>query len=372
MKATFLICICTIICTYSNAQSQGPFSGTSFTNVSIPGSVATWSNTSNAGKSDDMYTSFGDISGGPGSYTDYLVVTGFKFIIPLATTITGIVVEVEESDRNLLTSDYSVRLTKNNDAGTFEIGSTEKAMGNAYPATDSYQVYGSNEDLWGEIWTPENINNTSFGVAIAAQRNADGDITAGAIDHVRITVYYTFIVLPVNLISFTAVKGNNAVHLNWTTTGETNMNHYEVERSADGSSFSSLTSIPSRNFSTSSLYTFNDNSPVKAVSYYRLKMISNTGTAKYSDIISVHFNGTGTVDLYPNPLLQGQTLYINNEDKEQLIIQFFDMPGKRLSSVETTSNQVPLLLPEHMKGILFYRVANRNGEITGTGKLVLK
>ena len=371
MKATIFICIFAILCTNANSQSQGPYSGTNFTTLSITGSSATWSNTSNAGSSDDNYTTFGDISGDKGSYTDYLVVTGFNFTIPSASTITGILVEVEESDPNQFTSDYSVRIIKA--FGTSGVGSMEKAAATPYPLTDDYMSYGGTEDLWGDTWTYKDINNNNFGIAIAALRNATGGATAGQIDDIRITVFFTgFIVLPVNLISFNAVKGNNSVHLNWTTAGESNMNHYEVQRSTDGNNFSSLASIAARNLPTISSYTSNDNSPVKGVSYYRLKMISNQGTAKYSDIISVHFNGTGIVDLYPNPLISGETLYINNEDKEQLKIQFFDMTGKKLLSVETSTNQVPLSLPERWKGILIYRVANMNGEITGIGKLVIK
>src|SRR5687767_6586803 len=232
MKAIILFGMCAIVCITANSQSQGPLNGSVFTTVAIPGSSSTWSNTSNSVVSDNSYSSFGDLSGGAGSYTDYLVVSNFNFAIPDAAVISGIMIEVEDSDPNQLTSEYRVRILNGG-----IIGSYEKATGAAYPATDAYRTYGGNGDLWNDSWTPKDINNASFGIAIAAQRNAAGGVTAGEIDDIRITVYYQLLTLPVKLLSFSAIKGPGVVHLEWKTAEESNMDHYEVERSADGRNF---------------------------------------------------------------------------------------------------------------------------------------
>jgi hypothetical protein len=46
------------------------------------------------------------------------------------------------------------------------------------------------DDLWGESWTPEEINDPKFGVAIAALR---GEYGAGSayLDVVYVQVHYT-------------------------------------------------------------------------------------------------------------------------------------------------------------------------------------
>lgn len=370
MKAIILLGISAVLCTAVNAQYQGPRRGNNFVTAPISGSVSTWTNLNNASPSDDAYSSFGNLGDGAGSYsvgayTDYLVAMDFGFTIPAGATITGILVEVEGSDPNARTSDYSVRLLK---AGVIE--PADKASFSAYSTSDSYRNYGGSTDMWSNSWTDKDINDPGFGVAIAAQRNAGDGVTAGQIDDIRITVYYLTI-LPVKLLSFSAVKGNTSVQLNWTTVEESNMSRYEVERSTDGSSFTSFTIMPSRNNPMTTAYTVNDKHPVTGAAWYRLKMINASGTEKYSATIAVHFNGEASINLYPNPLAKGQLLYITNPDKEELRVQFFNLSGKLLSSGTTTSNEVPLIKATHPSEVVLFRISNKYDVTIGTGRLVL-
>jgi hypothetical protein len=78
-------------------------------------------------------------------------------------------------------SDARVRIVK---GGT--IGSTDKASGSAWPGSDAYETYGSSSDLWGETWTDSDINDSGFGMAIAASGTCEARI-----DHIEITVHYT-------------------------------------------------------------------------------------------------------------------------------------------------------------------------------------
>ncbi|MEJ0104975.1 MAG: hypothetical protein WDO19_21565 [Bacteroidota bacterium] len=168
-----------------------------------------------------------------GAYTDYLVVTDFLFALPPGASISGIVIDIERSDAFRRTSDYSIRIVKNG-----VIGATERSLGAGYRAGDSYQSYGSSGDLWGESWTDADINNSGFGVAIAAQRSVGGaGATAGKINDVQITVFYNFVVTPVRLVSFSACKKNKQTELTWVTADEVNMDHYEIERSSNGRDF---------------------------------------------------------------------------------------------------------------------------------------
>jgi len=193
------------------AQSGGPLSPSTVTTVAIPGSSATWSNTGNTSLSDDAYANTGDIVGGAGSYTDYLVATNFGFSIPSGAAITGIEVTVERSDASGLTSDYRVRIVKGG-----VIGSTEMSSGAAYGTSDSYGMYGSPFDSWGETWTDADVNAADFGVAIAAQRNAAGGSSAAVIDQILITIYYAA-TLPVTIVNFSASKKSNNIETQWIT-----------------------------------------------------------------------------------------------------------------------------------------------------------
>lgn len=348
------------------AQVVGPSSGNTFLNSNIPGSTQSWTNTGNVSLSDNNYASFGDITAGMGSYTDYLVTTNFGFTLPPGIIIDGIVVKVECSDPNSRTSEYSVHIVK-----TGNIGTEEKALGKPYPVSDKNIVYGSATDLWGETWTDKQINDDNFGIAISAQRNAPDGITAGQIDNITITVYYSFIALPVTLISFTATKENKSILLNWNTASEISMDHYEPERSSNGINFYPLGIITSNNLSTAH-YSFVDVSPLSGVSYYRLKMEGTAGYKKYSSVVSVLFDKHATISLYPCPLTKGTELFINNAAKELLRIQFYNAGGQMISTLLTSSDNVSTNNLGSQKGKLYYNVFNAKSELLGSGTLIIQ
>lgn len=48
------------------------------------------------------------------------------------------------------------------------IGTTNKASATAWDTTDTIATYGSSTDLWGETWSPANINDADFGAVLSA------------------------------------------------------------------------------------------------------------------------------------------------------------------------------------------------------------
>jgi len=105
----------------------------------------------------------------------------------------------------------------------------------------------------------------------------------------------TFTVLPVTLVSFTAqLQGSESVQLKWSTAVETNNDHFTIERSTDGASFSSIGTVPGKvSSSLQTDYTFTDNSPEAGSNYYRL---SQTDIDGHHQILGIK---TVTVDEVP-------------------------------------------------------------------------
>ncbi len=363
MKNFILLGIVMLSTSCLMAQIEGPYSASLSSNSSLSGSSQTWTDTDNALKSDDSYSFFGNISGGIGSFTEYLRVEKFGFNIPEGATIKGIKVDIERSDPNQRSADYNIQIIKEG-----VITGTNKSTGLAYPMTDAYQTYGGATDLWGETWSFKNINGGNFGVAISSQRNSAGGTTAGQIDDVQITVYWGFVTLPLHLNSFTAIKNNNQVDINWNTSAESDMDHYEVERSTDGNVFYALKNIQSRNIASAS-YSYTDENPVAGTSYYRLKMQENTGEKNYSKIVSINFPKYTSVRLSPSPWARGSDLLISNPAKELLNIQFYDGAGQAIGKTSTTTTQVKMPVLTTTKGVIYYKVSGKNNQLTGTGSL---
>lgn len=145
--------------------------------------VNSWSNVANAGASDDVYATSSSMSG---QSTNYLKATNFGFAIDAGATINGITVGIEKKcSAGADTTDSRVRIVK---GGT--IGATERASGVAWGTTDAYTTYGGSSDLWGETWTPADINATTFGVVIAGS-SSNAMSRQLSVDHIRITVDYS-------------------------------------------------------------------------------------------------------------------------------------------------------------------------------------
>ena len=120
----------------------------------------------------------------------YFTATDFGFSIPAGSTIEGIVMESEVSEFFISNAgtpvDNAVRIVK---GGT--IGSTDRSNGTAWTTTLAYLSHGGAADLWGESWTPDDINASDFGVAISARESGGASPSTAQINAVRITVYYT-------------------------------------------------------------------------------------------------------------------------------------------------------------------------------------
>lgn len=367
MKSLMLFYVGILTTVRLTAQIAGPLSGGTFVNVPIAGSNKAWTSVGNVASSDNTYATFGNLTGGTGSFTDYLTATNFGFSIPSGASVDGIVVEVERSDPNFRTSDYSVKIIKGG-----AISTTERSGGATYPAADSYQTYGNPADLWGETWTDVDINSSNFGVAVAARRNSAGGTTGGRIDHVRITVFYNFITLPLKLLDFSLQKNANSVHLDWKTAEEVNMDHFEIERSQTARDFVSIGTIADRNQITETNYSFDDNYPLKDISFYRLKMVSNTGGINYSKILPVQFRGGRNVGLYPVPWRQGMPLNIINPNYERLTVQFFNEWGQLIGTNTTTTNQVAGKSLSGFEGWGFYKIYDEKYQLVGVGKILVQ
>jgi Secretion system C-terminal sorting domain len=109
------------------------------------------------------------------------------------------------------------------------------------------------------------------------------------------------VVLPVNIVSFTAQPNNNIVLLKWTVDAQININRYSLEHCTDGINFTAFTSVIANNFSTYNYQTTHNN-PIAGINYYRIKIIENDGSFSYSEIRIVNMkNKKNDISIYPIP-----------------------------------------------------------------------
>jgi len=147
--------------------------------------------------------------------------------------------------------------------------------------------------------------------------------------------------LPVNLLGFTGrYKGTSAL-LNWTAENEVKFRQYEVERSLNGTDFTTVGSVtPTGGPGLTRNYDLTDelSSVTGSAFYYRLKMIDLDGKFTYSQVVMIRRNGkaiTGIV-VNPNPVVGGNaTLRMTAAESGMVEIRVIDFTGKIRMSQKT-------------------------------------
>lgn len=107
--------------------------------------------------------------------------------------------------------------------------------------------------------------------------------------------------LPVKLESFTAKRVNGAVQINWKTSEEENVAFFNIQRSADGVLFSTITKIQPGKYNYQS---FDANAPIDADTWYRLQIVDQDGKTEYSSVVRVLRDPSDLqsgIVMFPNP-----------------------------------------------------------------------
>ena len=114
--------------------------------------------------------------------SEYLNASGYGFSVPTSATILGIEVSVSRYAASSVT-DLTVELMK---AGS-RVGSNRAGTGQ-WPTSEAVATFGSSTDLWGTTWAPSDVNNSGFGVSLAALLQTSTSVAD--VDAIQITVYY--------------------------------------------------------------------------------------------------------------------------------------------------------------------------------------
>lgn len=112
------------------------------------------------------------------------------------------------------------------------------------------------------------------------------------------------IILPVELVDFTANKIDSNVQLEWKTLSETNCDYFAIERSNNAVDWETIAVVEGADNSSALIeYTYLDKKPLMETSYYRLRQVDFNGKYEHSDILSVNFEmqQQNEMSLYPNP-----------------------------------------------------------------------
>ena|GEM_PF-713989 len=144
--------------------------------------------------------------------------------------------------------------------------------------------------------------------------------------------------LPLHIISFTAEYSGKSNVLYWITSKEMNSDHFDIERSNDGSSFSRIGTVKTTGGDLQNSYSYTDINLVKPVNYYRLKIMDKDASFSYSKTIKVGHNTEFNINITPNPATAGFiNLALSSVNTSTVIISITNMNGKIVYTHQFTS-----------------------------------
>jgi hypothetical protein len=187
--------------------------------------------------------------------------------------------------------------------------------------------------------------------------------------------------LPISLLSFAGRKQDKTNMLEWSTASETNNKGFELQRSANGTDFTSIIFVNSKaiggNSSAQLNYNFADVTPLAGTNYYRLKQVDKDGKFSMSQIVAIKGlkpTSLQLVNVYPNPTANKLNVNIESPVTENVTLFVTDMAGKTLinlrKAVAVGDNNIELNVSALPTGSYLIKAICANGCETTTAKFV--
>ena len=150
------------------------------------------------------------------------------------------------------------------------------------------------------------------------------------------SVMLTLLSVPLKLISFKARIVDDKIQLDWQTAQEQNTSHFEIERGVDGHQFISIGEVKaSGNTNMITNYQFVDEHPSAQNNFYRLKMVDDDNSFKYSPILRVNINDKPVITVKPNPVAEFMVIEGASQFKN---VQILDASGKVVRTMKMNAS----------------------------------
>ena len=178
-------------------------------------------------------------------------------------------------------------------------------------------------------------------------------------------LFSNIVPLPVDFTSISAVQNTQGAAIKWRIANEANILGYEVERSTNGTVFSTITTEKATGINN---YSVEDASlPVNATTlYYRIKAIGTDGAVKYSSIasLSTHNSSLITINVYPNPVQRTLNITLSNAATGNYDVRIVTVAGKEVygkAGVTVTDGKLSLDASNLASGVYLLELTDKQG-----------
>jgi len=182
------------------------------------------------------------------------------------------------------------------------------------------------------------------------------------------------------LIKLERLTWDKSVLLKWITEQEINHNYFEVERSFDGRTFSTIAMVlDGFENGTKKSYQFKDNASElqsKPVIYYRLKQVDKDGKTTYTNTLTVKMKAVSdiTIQASPNPFVENLNVRFTAAENGKAEISLTNSNGQQI--ITRQSNIAKGYITIQMDGLaklapgMYIATVKINGVVTGSQKII--
>lgn len=213
------------------------------------------------------------------------------------------------------------------------------------------------------------ISNGSSNRSLGANDLAGGNyvqansIVANVCGPGPMTAYTGCSILPIGVTSINAAPQGKGILIDWTNAFESDVDHYELEESGNGSGFVLAASFqPKNNNGLTASYNWLDERVYQGNNYYRVKSVGLSGEIKYTPVVKVQFESSKQAfTIYPNPV-KGNNIMLefNNLEKGNYSLEVFNSSGQKIMSrniAHAGGNATEMLnLPVLSTGLYHFRL----------------
>jgi Calx-beta domain/HYR domain/Ricin-type beta-trefoil lectin domain-like/Secretion system C-terminal sorting domain len=175
-------------------------------------------------------------------------------------------------------------------------------------------------------------------------------------------------------LTFTATRKATSTKLNWlSNTGDKN-DYFVVERSADATNFEAIAMVQGEGAKNEMLsFLHNDVRPLEGDNFYRLRLVYQDGTERFSDVQKVYFPTVKDFGVFPNPANENVFVELRPFEGEAVTLTVYNQLGSVVRILEVQkvdSNPAEINLTGIQDGFYTINIQSASG-VKASRKLVV-
>ncbi len=241
-------------------------------------------------------------------------------------------------------------------------GASKGVVIDAFGDWDSYSTFSaSGSDSYYKLNGNNGEISTNWGSTAQASYNA----TPGTRNQTSGGV-----LLPINLLSFSAQLQAEGIDFKWVTSSEINNDYFTVERAQDGRNFTQVGRVSGAgNSNVEHHYNFLDTEMPQATTYYRLRQTDFDGASMLSKTIQLSpANNRESLNAIFTDQARKLNIVMNSTMNQQLTVSIYSLDGRELMSEQMSIQKgigtYRLRRWTNASGIYFVRIITQNGTFT--------